>query len=115
MISDFHIQTSESTNLTCYKHLQCLHTPSSRCLDWTEICDGKIDCLDGDFDEEHCWQLEINQCKENEYRCDNGQCIPQSFYRERDRIHDCTDGSDKSLLSSHQVTSLFYQTTINGL
>jgi hypothetical protein len=56
----------------------------SVCLDWTEICDGQIDCLDGGFDEEQCWQLEINESEENEYRCKNGQCIPQSFYQDED-------------------------------
>jgi hypothetical protein len=49
------------TIFTCYNHLKCNRGPSSSCLDWTEICDGKIDCLDGGYDEEHCWQLEINE------------------------------------------------------
>ena len=70
------------TNFTCYTHLKCNRGPFPSCLDWTEICDGKIDCLDGGFDEEHCWQLEINECKDNEYRCKNGQCIPKSFYQD---------------------------------
>ncbi len=64
------------------------------CLDWSEICDGKIDCADGDFDEKYCWKLEINQCQDNEYRCMNGQCIPQSFYTNEYGNLDCIDGSD---------------------
>ncbi|UJR19278.1 hypothetical protein I4U23_022407 [Adineta vaga] len=45
-------------SLTCYISLQCYR--GSSCLDWSEICDGKIDCLDGSFDEEYCSQIEIN-------------------------------------------------------
>jgi hypothetical protein len=54
-----------------------------------------IDCLDDGFDEEHCWELEINQCKDNEYRCTNGQCIPQSFYQDGSNSPDCMDSSDE--------------------
>ncbi len=82
-------------NLTSYIHLQCSRGPFPACLDWSEICDGKIDCLDGPFDEEHCWQLEFNQCNSNEYRCTNGQCIPQSFYQDNPYIPDCFDNSDE--------------------
>ncbi|CAF4347509.1 unnamed protein product, partial [Rotaria sp. Silwood2] len=84
------------TNFTCYTHLQCNRGPFPACLDWSEICDGKVDCLDGEFDEEHCWQLEINECNDNEYRCINGQCIPQSFFRDDINIPDCLDGSDEN-------------------
>ncbi|CAF4588473.1 unnamed protein product [Rotaria sp. Silwood2] len=81
-------------NLTCYTHLQCNRGPFPACLDWSEICDGQVDCLDGDFDEEHCWQLEMNECNDNEYRCSNGQCIPQSFFRDDINTSDCLDDSD---------------------
>jgi hypothetical protein len=95
MINYFYTRyRSDSTDLTCYKHLECDRGPSPSCLDWTEICDGKVDCLDGNFDEEHCWKLEINQCKDNEYRCMNGQCIPQAFYHNEEGNLDCIDGSD---------------------
>jgi hypothetical protein len=83
------------TTFTCYKHLKCNRGPSPSCLDWSEICDGKVDCLDGGFDEEHCWQLAINQCKGDEYRYHNGQCIPQSFYKDRGSFTDCVDSSDE--------------------
>ncbi|CAF1604317.1 unnamed protein product, partial [Adineta ricciae] len=46
-----------STSLTCYMATQCNRGLS--CLDWSEICDGKIDCYDSSFDEEHCSQVEI--------------------------------------------------------
>jgi hypothetical protein len=78
----YHNYGYEPTNFTCYLHLQCDRGPSPACLDWSEICDGKIDCRDGGLDEEHCWQLEINECSDNEYRCANGQCISQSFHQD---------------------------------
>ncbi|CAF0926998.1 unnamed protein product [Rotaria sp. Silwood1] len=86
-------------NFTCYTHLQCNRGPFPACLDWSEICNGQVDCLDGEFDEEHCWQLEINECNDNEYRCTNGQCIPQSFFRDDRNTPDCLDGSDEISLN----------------
>jgi len=62
-------------NWTCYIHLQCIRLPGMRCLDWTDICDGKVDCLNNGVDEEHCWQLEINVCQDDEYRCYDGLCV----------------------------------------
>jgi hypothetical protein len=86
----------DPTTLTCYKHLKCSRGPSSSCLDWSEICDGKIDCIDGGLDEEHCWKLEINECNDNEFRCSNGQCIPEKFHRDGKHIFDCIDASDET-------------------
>jgi hypothetical protein len=85
----------QSTNFTCYHHLQCDRGLFPTCLDWSEICDGKIDCHDGGLDEEQCWQLEMNECQDNEYRCTNGQCIPQSFYLDDYLTPDCLDESDE--------------------
>ncbi|CAF4760314.1 unnamed protein product, partial [Rotaria sp. Silwood2] len=96
MINDFyHIYEYNPTNLTCYTHLQCNRGHSPVCLDWTEICNEQIDCLDGGFDEEYWWQLEINECNENEYRCTNGQCIQKSFFQDDIDTPDCLDGSDE--------------------
>ena len=81
-------------SLTCYTHLQCNRGPQPACLDWSEICDGHINCLDGGQDEEHCWQLDLNHCAENEYRCHNGQCIPEDFYQDDPNVPDCLDRTD---------------------
>ena len=85
----------EPTNLTCYIHLQCDRGVGLGCLDCSEICDGHINCLNGGVDEEHCWELEINDCKDNEYRCKNGQCIPWQFFQSQDGPPDCVDGTDE--------------------
>jgi hypothetical protein len=89
-------------NLTCYEHLQCKHHLLPVCLDWTEICNGQIDCFDDQIDEQDCFQLEINECSYDEYRCRNGQCIPQSFHVDNFQYYypDCLDGSDEPIASS---------------
>ncbi|CAF4660179.1 unnamed protein product [Rotaria sp. Silwood1] len=98
----YHTYEYNRTNFTCYTHLQCNRGPFPTCLDWSKICDGQVDCLDDKFDEEYCWQLEINECNDNEYRCTNGQCIPQSFFRDDSNIFDCLDGSDEILMNIEQ-------------
>ena len=80
------------SHVTCYVHLTCQTVLS--CLDWREICDGKQDCFDG-ADEENCWQLEMNECADDEYRCMNGQCIPWEFYQNGLSRPDCSDRTDE--------------------
>ena len=90
----YRIQASHITGFTCYTHLTCNRGLYPVCLDWTEICDGQVDCIDDAVDEEHCWQLEINACKDTEYRCANGQCITQQFYGDAAGTAHCVDSSD---------------------
>lgn len=101
MIGDFfHTRFSNrKPNFTCYIQLQCTRESKSYCLQWEEICDGEVQCWDGGEDEKNCWQIEINDCQSNEYRCQNGECIPKSFYA--DYLHiDCRDQSDE-IVSGH--------------
>ncbi|CAF1489157.1 unnamed protein product [Adineta ricciae] len=79
-------------NIPCYKHHSC--KSSQFCLDWRDICDQEMDCFDGS-DESNCWQLEINECSSNEYRCYNGQCIPKDFAFDDNLNPDCQDGTDE--------------------
>ena len=52
-----------------------------------------MDCING-ADERNCFQLETNECDpKSEYRCSNGQCIPEEFFF--DLSVDCLDGSDE--------------------
>lgn len=48
------LRKDTSSNMTCYAHLPCDRGSSRVCLDWSEICDGTLDCFDGQVDEEHC-------------------------------------------------------------
>ncbi|CAF3050057.1 unnamed protein product [Rotaria socialis] len=76
--------------LICYEGIKC---NSTICLDWRQICDGFMDCENGEDEFEDCFSIEINKCKENEYRCFNGMCIPQSFFI--DFSYDCGDMADE--------------------
>ena len=92
----FYLYEDEVTS-TCYTYLKCNHTVFSVCLDWSDICDGKIDCIDDGIDERDCWQLEINQCQENEHRCADGQCVQKSILNDLNFIPVCLDRSDQVL------------------
>ena len=101
VISSFKLRTHFSSgekSYSCYPHLSgCYHGPEM-CLDWREICDGKIDCIGDNFglDENHCEELQMTECKENEYRCRNGaQCIPLEFFHDGYINNDCLDGTDE--------------------
>jgi hypothetical protein len=64
-------------DIVCYNTLSC--TLGSPCLDWRDICDSEQQCENG-LDEENCDKLEFNECEEDEFRCDNGMCIPEEYW-----------------------------------
>ncbi|CAF5020473.1 unnamed protein product, partial [Rotaria sp. Silwood1] len=68
IIKNFYRKEYLPMTLTCYTHLKCNRGSNLACLDWTEICDGHIDCVNDGIDEEHCGQLEVNKCEESEFR-----------------------------------------------
>ena len=75
IILDTYLATTyDSPNMTCYTHLQCNRGPFPSCLDWSEVCDGRKDCLDGDVDEEDCWQLDMTEFRDNEYPRNREHC-----------------------------------------
>ena len=88
--------SSNVTGGTCYQFLtNCNRRLWPLCLDWREICNGRMDCQNGE-DEEWCDQLEMSECNDNEYRCHyGGQCIPLSFVKDSRLSIDCLDGSDE--------------------
>ncbi|CAF1493972.1 unnamed protein product [Adineta steineri] len=97
---------------TCYIHLECDRGGPSICLDWREICNGRIDCLNSGIDEIGCFDLEINQCNENEYRCHYGLCIPKIFLQIESFQAQCLDRSDKIIeygLSVSDYRSYIYE------
>ena len=61
-------------------------------------------CLSG-RDEENCDLLEMNQCDpDEEYRCENGMCIPQEFFLDGEM--DCLDWSDEIQFKDNSECSL---------
>lgn len=54
--------------------------------------------MDG-IDEDHCGELEYNECDENEYRCDDGSCIPEQYWL--DGTYDCSDRSDEQVIDNY--------------
>ncbi|CAF4997041.1 unnamed protein product, partial [Rotaria sp. Silwood1] len=79
------------SNLICYIRCDNGH----KCLDWREICNGIVDCLNGEDEGEQCIILESNECNlETEFRCKNGICIPKDFAF--DQMIDCIDKSDET-------------------
>ncbi|CAF1353927.1 unnamed protein product, partial [Rotaria sordida] len=87
---------SDHTIYSCYTHIKCERDLPEICLDWREICDGKVDCVNGGQDEMFCAELEISDCAENEYRCHyGGQCIPKEMFHDDEFNSDCLDGTDE--------------------
>ncbi|CAF3526959.1 unnamed protein product [Adineta steineri] len=82
----------DASLLTCYEGLRC---HSTICLDWREICNGIFNCENGEDEPIECLSLETNECKDDEYRCRFGMCIPKTFLR--DFSYDCMDLSDEQV------------------
>jgi len=87
------------SNMTCYTSLVDCYF-GLRCLSWQNICDGKQQCMFG-IDEDRCDELELNECEENEYRCEDGSCIPVEYWLDGDS--DCSDKRDEQ---AEQVSHL---------
>ena len=87
-----------TANGTCFWHLNCKRNNISWCLDWSEVCDGVVHCWPNPVDEQYCQILEQNECAKNEYRCFDGQCIPNIFLLDKTIVPDCLDYTDENVL-----------------
>ncbi len=99
------IMTGKKMSIACYRGPIANLCTYKKCFDWRNICNGLYDCEMG-IDERLCLALEANTCDEDEYRCENGLCIPLSFafdfvYDCRYRQKSCGDG--QCLVSSKTV------------
>ena len=97
IIAHHYRQEYDPVEMTCYPHLKCDRGSKWSCLDWSEICDGFVDCFNDGVDEQDCPMLERNECGPNEYRCENGQCISQTFAHDDPSqfTYECLDRSDE--------------------
>ncbi|CAF0857990.1 unnamed protein product [Adineta steineri] len=84
-------------NILCYMTLTCDY--GLLCLDWRDICNGAQNCMNG-LDEENCDLLEFNECEEDEFRCMNGQCIPDEYWMDGwlESSRECMDHSDEGVI-----------------
>jgi hypothetical protein len=92
MINDYFEREFMKMDQTCYRGPLARKCPNEKCFDWRLICDNYYDCEMGE-DERTCLVLEANTCRDDQYRCKNGLCIPLSF--SFDFIYDCLDRSDE--------------------
>ncbi|XP_049852318.1 G-protein coupled receptor GRL101-like [Schistocerca gregaria] len=80
------------TNQKCSQgYRKCRY--NGQCIPATWWCDYSIDCFDGS-DEEEC-ESGQHACKSNEFRCNNGQCVPADLRCFKSGIDHaaCADGS----------------------
>ena len=93
------IAYSESSDMTvqvpCYVLLNCHRHGQPWCLDWREVCDGVVDCFDESTDEQSCFEMEKNECNDDEFRCHNGLCVSHEFWENGAGETDCLDQSDR--------------------
>ena len=79
--------------ITCYIGIPCRH--NALCLDWRQICNGMVDCDEGEDEPiELCLQMDLNSCDpEHEFRCHSGMCVPIDVWNDGET--DCPDRTDE--------------------
>ncbi|XP_068177703.1 low-density lipoprotein receptor [Antennarius striatus] len=87
----------------CQQNELSCGAPFYQCIPASWHCDGKPDCENGS-DEMECT---AKQCKEDEFRCKNGQCISSAFVCDKD--DDCSDGSDEASCPKPTCSSHSFQ------
>lgn len=102
-----HELIGRSAEISCYVLINCLRDGEQWCLDWREICDGNVDCFDNSADEKFCFDMEVNECGKDEYRCHNGLCISEDFWEDGAGDTECLDRSDRAVETPY--TSFCYR------
>jgi hypothetical protein len=100
------ITNENKMSIACYRGPIANRCTNEECFDWRDICNGVYDCEMGE-DERVCLALETNTCSDDEYRCENGLCIPISF--SFDFVYDCLDRSDESYDEQSRIVSDFVE------
>lgn len=72
------------------------------CINMHWRCDHSGDCTDNS-DEKNCNYT----CREDQFQCKNGQCIPDSMKCNGER--ECSDGSDEDLCPSKTTNSVRFK------
>merc|ERR1711879_400584 len=67
------------------------------CIPDERVCNGFLDCLD-QTDEFQC--NDLRRCNGDQFQCDNGECIPQSY--KCDNFNDCDRGEDERVCAVTQ-------------
>ena len=62
------------------QHVCLFRCNNGNCVPLPWVCDGKIDCVDGeDEEDQHCSDKRVNACQKNEFSCGDGSCIPSRY------------------------------------
>lgn len=76
------------TKICASNQFQC---NNGNCVPLTWVCDGVLDCVDGEDEEDQ--NCSFKTCASNEFQCNNGNCVPLPWVC--DGEIDCVDGEDE--------------------
>ncbi|KAJ9584467.1 hypothetical protein L9F63_021192, partial [Diploptera punctata] len=66
---------------------------SGRCIPKSWMCDGDMDCSNGEDEPSHCSSSDFHSCDPTYFKCKNNKCIPGRWRCDYD--NDCDDHSDE--------------------
>jgi Low-density lipoprotein receptor domain class A len=86
----------DNNRTVCIKRNNCgfICSTSGECLESTQRCNKKIECLDGSDEKDCATSLSVSKCGVSQFMCKDGQqCIPQE--QRCDQHFNCRDHSDE--------------------